>query len=151
MKSTASNTDRSNQDPQLLTVSAEFENPLPLPENESAWPPSARPEVFIKQEGGLKRVLAADICYVEALGDYVNVYCVGAGRFTLYATMKEMVLKLPAFHFARVHRKYIARLDRITNIEGDVLRMDVGRSGHPSEIPVGNSYKNALLGRLNIL
>lgn len=112
---------------------------------------SDRPEIFVKHEQRFIRLLNTDIQYVEALGDYVNIYTANLGRLTQYATMKEMERKLPFADFARVHRKYIVRLDRIMAIEGDVLHVDTGRSGHPNEIAIGSSYKSTLLNRLNLL
>lgn len=109
-----------------------------------------RNEIFVKQEQRLVRVPTADMHYVEALGDYVNVYTTRE-RYTVYTTMKEMETKLPQRDFARVHRKYIVRLDRIMAIENDQLVLDSfqenTRLSHA--VPIGNSYKAALLSRLN--
>ena len=127
---------------------------LPPPAPAASGPaPALLPEpttLFVKQEQRLQRLLQADIYCVEALGDYVNIYTTTA-RLTVYTTMKEMELKLPRGAFARVHRKYIARLDRILLLEGDGLQLDTGRALAPMEVPVGNSYKAGLLGRLNVV
>ncbi|TGE21769.1 GAF domain-containing protein [Hymenobacter aquaticus] len=114
---------------------------------------ASRNELFIKQDHKLVRVSAADIRYVEALGDYVNIYA-GRERHTVYSTMKELETKLPPREFARVHRKYIVRLDRIVAIEADAAIVDTGRVGEPTHllpVPIGSSYKSALLGRLNLV
>jgi len=113
----------------------------------------SRAEIFIKQESKLLRVKTADIRYVEALGDYVNIYA-GRERFTVYSTMKELETKLPARDFARVHRKYIVRLDRIVSIEADAALVDTGKGTEANNlmaVPIGNSYKSGLLNRLNLL
>ncbi|TGE27277.1 GAF domain-containing DNA-binding protein [Hymenobacter metallicola] len=115
---------------------------------------ASRNELFIKQDHKLVRVSAADIRYVEALGDYVNIY-VGRERHTVYSTMKELETKLPPREFARVHRKYIVRLDRIVAIETDAAIVDTGRGGEPATnllpVPIGSSYKAGLLNRLNLV
>jgi hypothetical protein len=114
----------------------------------------SRHEIFVKQEHKLVRVHTEDIRYVEALGDYVNIYT-SRERYTVYSTMKELEAKLPAREFARIHRKYIVCLDRITAIEGDAVQIDTGRSHDrspiPAVIPIGNSYKAILLSRLNLI
>ena len=113
----------------------------------------SRNEIFVKQEHRLIRVHTDDIRYVEALGDYVNIYT-SRERYTVYSTMKELETKLPAREFARIHRKYIVCLDRITAIEGDSVQVDVGRPQDrqsPTLIPIGNSYKAILLSRLNLI
>ncbi|KUG08218.1 hypothetical protein ASU33_08510 [Solirubrum puertoriconensis] len=108
---------------------------------------NGRTELFVKQDHKLVRVCATDISYVEALGDYVNIY-VGNERYTVYTTMKDMLTRLSPRDFVRVHRKYIVRLDRIVTIDGDSLVVDGGRA---SSVPIGNSYKQDLMGRLNLV
>jgi hypothetical protein len=114
----------------------------------------SRNEIFVKQDHKLVRVHTEDIRYVEALGDYVNIYT-SRERYTVYSTMKELEAKLPVREFARIHRKYIVCLDRITAIEGDTIAVDTGRNAdrqpNPTIVPIGNSYKAALLGRLNLI
>jgi DNA-binding LytR/AlgR family response regulator len=91
---------------------------------------------------------------VEALGDYVNIYT-SRERYTIHGTMKDLEAKLPPREFARVHRKYIVCLDRITAIEADTVQVDTGRAVNrqagPTLIPIGSSYKACLLSRLNLI
>lgn len=116
--------------------------------------PSRRPELFVKQDARLLRVPPADVTHFEALGDYVNLYTVRE-RLTVYGTMKDMQARLPAEDFARIHRKYIIRLDRLLALEGDTALLDAGRDGTISRpatvVPIGSSYKAALLARLHVL
>jgi DNA-binding LytR/AlgR family response regulator len=113
-----------------------------------------RSEIFVKQDQRLVRIATADLQYVEALGDYVNLYTTRE-RFTVYSTMKDLETKLPLRDFARVHRKYIVRLDRIMSIEADSALLDGIRdsslSRTPVRVPIGSSYKSGLLGRLNLV
>jgi GAF domain-containing protein len=108
---------------------------------------AGRQELFVKHDHKLRRIKVADITYVEALGDYVNIHA-GADRYTVYTTMKDILLRLPMQDFVRVHRKYIVNLNSVVAIDGDVLVVDGGRS---STVPIGNSYKADLLGRLNLI
>ncbi len=120
----------------------------------SAAEPAQRPELYVKQDARLLRVLPADVTHFEALGDYVNLHTVRE-RFTVYGTMKDMEARLPATDFARVHRKYIIRLDRLLALEGDTVLLDAGPgapAGRPATaVPIGNSYRAALLARLHVL
>ena len=108
----------------------------------------------MKQDQRLVRVTTADLQYVEALGDYVNLHTTRE-RLTVYGTMKDLETKLPARDFVRIHRKYIVRLDRIMAIEGDMALLDsvhdAGAAKPPVRVPIGNSYKAGLLGRLNLM
>jgi len=114
----------------------------------------SRNEIFVKQDQRLVRVTTAELQYVEALGDYVNLHTTHE-RLTVYGTMKDLETKLPSRNFARVHRKYIVRLDRIMAIEGDAALLDGGRTTGaaqvPVRVPIGSSYKAGLLSRLTLL
>jgi hypothetical protein len=113
-----------------------------------------RNEIFVKQEQRLIRVATADLQYVEALGDYVNLHTTRE-RITVYGTMKDLETKLPGRDFARIHRKYIVRLDRIVAIEADAALLDgipvAGQPRTPVRVPIGSSYKAGLLSRLTVV
>ena len=115
---------------------------------------NSRNEIFVKQDQRLVRVTTADLQYVEALGDYVNLHTTRE-RLTVYGTMKDLETKLPIRDFVRIHRKYIVRLDRIMAIEGDTALLDGVRDAGviraPVRVPIGSSYKAGLLGRLNLM
>ena len=121
---------------------------------EGLAPANSRPDIFVKQEQRLVRISTADLLYVEALGDYVNLY-LGRERLTVYGTMKDLETKLPSADFARIHRKYIVRLDRIAAIEGDTVALESSTPSGPGRVPVrvsiGSSYKAGLLGRLTVI
>lgn len=117
-------------------------------------PAGSRPEIFVKQDQRLLRVPTVELLYVEALGDYVNLY-LGRERLTIYGTMKDFETKLSGSEFARIHRKYIVRLERILFIEGDSVMLDGGPAAGPGRLPVrvaiGSSYKAGLLARLTVI
>lgn len=106
-------------------------------------------EIFVRQEQKLVRVATADITYVEALGDYVNIYT-ERERLTVYSTMKELETRLPGRDFARIHRKYIVCLGRIIAIETDTALVETSKTTTLT-LPIGSSYKAALLNRLNLI
>jgi len=106
-------------------------------------------EIFVRQEQKLVRVATTDIIYIEALGDYVNIYT-ERERLTVYSTMKELGNRLPSRDFVRVHRKYIVCLGRVVAIEADTALLETSKSTTLS-LPIGNSYKAALLSRLNLI
>lgn len=118
---------------------------------------ASKNDIFIKQESKLVKIPTADILWVEALGDYVNIHT-SKDRFTVYATMKDMETKLSALDFLRVHRKYIIRLDKIQTIEDEtavIEKRDASNAGHMMNglmyVPIGNSYKTTLMKRLNLI
>lgn len=101
--------------------------------------------IFIKKDGNrLIRLPAKDIVWIEALADYVNIYTIDA-RHTVLATMKSIEAKLPQKDFIRIHRSYIVRLDKITEIEENSVIL-------PGKVlPVSRSHRDDLFSRLKLL
>lgn len=102
-------------------------------------------DIFIKKESRLIKISARDIVWVEALADYVNIYCANNERHTLLATMKLMEDKLKKTDFARIHRSYIIRLDKIKEIEENSVSIN-GKT-----LPISRGYKDNLFKKLNLI
>ncbi len=100
--------------------------------------------IFVKVESRLLRLNLSDIDYVEAHGDYIQLHT-KSGKHMIYSTMKHIEANLPREEFARVHRSFIVRMDRIADITEHNLMID------KHIIPIGAMYKNDLLKKLNIL
>lgn len=102
--------------------------------------------LFVKHQSRLVKLNMADIYFVEALKDYVQVNTKDA-RYTIHATMKDVEKKLPLHVFQRVHRSFIVNMDRIEAIAGsNVVMQDTQK-----EIPVGGNYRDELGARINLL
>jgi len=112
--------------------------------NHASAPPLTDSDVFIKKDGKLIKIPAKEIIWIEALADYVNVYTTTA-RYIVLGTMKTIESKLPEREYARIHRSYIIRLDKIVSID-DSFAMIAGQS-----VPVSRTYRENLLKRLTIL
>lgn len=100
--------------------------------------------IFVKSNSMLVKVKTSDIYFVEALKDYV-VINTAQTRFTIHSTMKDIEKKLPSTEFIRVHRSYIVRIDKIAAIEQPNLILEDIKK----EIPIGGSFKDDLIKRLN--
>lgn len=100
--------------------------------------------LFIKTDSRLVQVFKEHILYIEALGNYVTVFTTN-GKYIVLSTMKDLESKLTPPDFARVHRSYIVRLDKITSIEDNFIN-----SGGKA-IPIGKNYKDELMKSLNTL
>jgi DNA-binding LytR/AlgR family response regulator len=100
--------------------------------------------VFVKVDSQLVKVRTTDILWVEAFGDYVNIFT-ETDKFIVHSTMKGMENKLPSDAFLRVHRSYIVRLEKIKAIEETVII--IGKK----LIPIGDSYRSTLMKRLTML
>ena len=102
--------------------------------------------LFVKANSRLVKVYLKDIYYVEALKDYVIINTQYA-RYTVHSTMKDIEKKLGTIEFIRVHRSYIVRIDKIQAIENQTVVLE----NEKKAIPVVGSYRDELLGKLNLL
>lgn len=102
--------------------------------------------LFIKHNSRLVKVNAADIYYVEALKDYMQIVTADM-RYIIHATMKDMEKKLPKSVFQRIHRSYMVNMSKIQAISGaDIILSDIQK-----EIPVGGNYRDEFSERINVL
>jgi len=102
--------------------------------------------IFVKSNSKLVKLNTSDIYFIEALKDYVVINTLDS-RYTIHSTMKDIERKMPDAEFARVHRSYIVRLDKIEEIDHHNLILE----DHKKQIPIGGSYKDELSRRINLV
>jgi DNA-binding LytR/AlgR family response regulator len=102
--------------------------------------------LFVKANSRLVKVNLKDIFYVEALKDYV-VINTQYTRYTIHSTMKDIERKLDNGDFLRVHRSFIVRIDKIQAIENQTVVLEENKK----VIPIGGSYRDELLNKLNMI
>lgn len=117
---------------------------LSAPEDAAPVDPVERPERFLVRKMGREfLVAAADIEWLEASGNYVNLYVRGH-HYPLRSTMTALEPRLDPRRFQRVHRSYMVNLDHLAEIEpldtGDA-RLKL-RDGTP--VPCSRRYREAL-------
>ena len=99
---------------------------------------------FVKVDTKLVRVDFPDVCYVEALGDYVHIVMTHS-KYIVYSTMRAIEDKFPGGRFVRVHRSFIINIDHVQALEDNSLLIK------DKYIPIGQTYLRGLLQRLNKL
>ena len=102
--------------------------------------------IFVKSKYQLVKVKTQEIYFIEALKDYVRINTIDH-RYIIHSTMKSIKEKLPAADFARVHRSFIVRLDKISAIEFPNIVIEHDRK----HIPIGSSYKEELMNKLKLV
>ncbi|HTA82529.1 MAG TPA: LytTR family DNA-binding domain-containing protein [Bacteroidia bacterium] len=101
-------------------------------------------ELFIKVTNKFVHLNLNDILVIEALADYVNIY-VDKQRYTVLSTMKAIEDKLPKKDFIRVHRSYIVRIDKIKEIDDQIISIA------DQHIPISRNMKDPVMNALNKL
>ena len=128
--------------PRFLKAVSKAQENLQKPVLDTASPNGR--DLFVKADNKIVRLLFADINFVEALSDYVIINT-PAKRYIVHSTMKGIEQKLPEADFVRVHRSYIINLKQIQTIEDSGIVME------QKTIPIGASYRNKFLKKLNLL
>jgi DNA-binding LytR/AlgR family response regulator len=105
-------------------------------------------EIFIKKGSTLVKLKIKDIIYVEALENYVILNTKNE-KFTIHFTMKAIEYQLPSGTFIRVHRSFIVNISLIKTIKENSLDLIIGNEVR--DIPIGQSYRDPLLNRINIM
>ena len=107
---------------------------------------NASDSIYVRTNSRLKRIKFDEICYVEALRDYITISTT-TENYTAHINMKEITRFLPEKDFVRIHKSFIVRMDKIFSIKYVSLVVE----GSMKEIPVGNFYRKDLYARLNML
>lgn len=100
--------------------------------------------IFVRSGGVLIKIKLENIQYVQAIGDYVNIFT-SDKRHTVHITLKNIEEKLPTEKFFRLHRSYLVSLSHIDNIEEN----SAYTGKHP--LPIAGQFKKELLKRLNMI
>lgn len=100
-------------------------------------------EVFVKDGTRLVRVVFDDLILLKAEANYVEFVSTDSSVLSL-GSIGKLEQQLPA-DFIRAHRSYIVNVRHITKVEGFTLFLG------KHSVPIGESYRDALLARLPVL
>ena len=94
--------------------------------------------LFLKTGYEQVKVMFDDICYLEATGNYVN-FELKDKQLLSRMTISEVVNLLPEDQFIRIHRSFIAAVNKVEKIERHQLVVN------GAVLPVGSSYYQNLM------
>lgn len=98
--------------------------------------------LFLYSNKTLYKISVDDVLFLKAEIDYVNVATEEKGILIL-DSLRNWIEKLQGFRFIQVHRSYIINIDKITKVYGN--QIFIGEK----VIPIGKTYKEAFLKRIN--
>lgn len=97
--------------------------------------------VLVRSDFKVFRIFHEDILYIESMREYVT-YHTRQGKKISLGSLKKLQQDLPAQQFIRIHKSYIANIDFITALEGNLVH--IGKE----KLPIGSSYKEDVLKRV---
>ena len=86
----------------------------------------------------LKKVILAEIIYIQAMQNYVNIVT-ETEEIKVYSTMKDIAEQL-GDRFIRIHKSYIVATHQINIFENGYLIL----TDKQSKLPVGRTFKDGL-------
>lgn len=99
---------------------------------------------FVKKGSMLVKVFLDNIQWIQAMDNYVIIQT-NTDQFVIHSTMRDIEMKLPPTKFMRVHRSYIISLEKVSVLDENTIVIN------DKTIPIGKSYKDAFMERLNFL
>ena len=105
---------------------------LPVPEES---------HIFLKADRRLVKIAYHEICYIEALGDYLKIHRPDE-PLIVYMTLSKLETLLPASRFIRIHRSTIVNMAYIRFIEGNFMQVN------QTMLSIGQTYREGVRKRL---
>ncbi len=100
--------------------------------------------LLIRADYKLTKIALSEIHYIEGLGDYLKVFYGDNKLIVARMTMKNILAKLPAKEFLRVHRSFIVPYSKIENVRNKTILIQ------GQEIPIGTSYEAEFFEKFKI-
>jgi len=99
---------------------------------------------FIRSKGSLHKIRFNEITYVQSDRNYSLVHA-NDRRFAAKISLNNLMHKLPSNEFVRIHQSYIISFDKVDKINVQDETISIGEKN----LPLGKTYKSALMKRIN--
>ncbi|WP_343671490.1 LytTR family DNA-binding domain-containing protein [Chitinophaga sp.] len=97
--------------------------------------------IFVRADFSLIKIPLADILYIEGLADYLKIHIKDRKPIVARMPMKDMMEKLHAGDFIRVHRSFILPFSKIEAVRGTTIYIG------DKEFPIGRTYADEFFNR----
>lgn len=111
--------------------------------NNKAQTPNAE-ILFLNVDKTLHKIILNDILYLESDRNYITVVT-KTQKLSYIDSLKNWIEKLPETQFIQIHKSYIINSKCVDKISGNELYIEKNR------LPIGRTYKQELLKRLQIV
>jgi two-component system, LytTR family, response regulator len=91
--------------------------------------------IFLKDGYEQVKIRFNDILYIEASGNYLNIFLKDQQKIMTRSTINDLTLLLPESDFTRVHRSYIVSNKQVEKYNKQAVFIGF------TEIPIGNTYQ----------
>lgn len=102
--------------------------------------------IFVKFNNAYQRINIEDIDWLMSEGNYVTIF-VGDKKYVIKWSLSQMKSELPENDFVQIHKRYIINMDKIERL--NLANNQIMIVNTP--LPIGRTFKNDLIERLNLL
>lgn len=106
----------------------------------------ARKVIIVKQEYADVSVPVSEIMYVEAMENYSKIFKIDGTCIISHSNLKGIMDMLPLESFVRIHRSYIAPVNKIMSFNKQSIRLSSGKI-----LPVGKQFADNLSNIMNTI
>ena len=96
--------------------------------------------LFVRSDKKLIKIDINEIQYIEAYGNYIKIFT--EKMILTPQTLNDFLEKLPP-NFLRIHKSFVINFNRLKLIDGNQIVLQDG-----AKVPIGKSYKKAVLDRV---
>ncbi|MEP6844731.1 MAG: LytTR family DNA-binding domain-containing protein [Panacibacter sp.] len=96
---------------------------------------------FLKVDNRFEKINYEEILFIEALQNYVAIYT-ASKKMLSYITFTQVEKQLPPDKFMKVHKSYIVAIDKIKNVEGNIINID------QHQVPVSRGLKEEVMQKI---
>ena len=107
---------------------------LPQPEDKIVEPTF----IFFKADKKIHKYYFSDILFIEGSGNYVKIHSKSEKPLMVLDKLSDLLEKLPAKQFIRIHKSFIVNVSDIQKIEGNMLTI------HNKILPISTTFKQNL-------
>jgi DNA-binding LytR/AlgR family response regulator len=103
-------------------------------------------ELYIWDNGKIKRIMIDEIVYLEACRCYCEIIMANDKKIVPSMSLHEVETFLPEDRFIRIHRTFTINRRYLKEISGNMVMMSDGK-----QLPIGRSYRKLFMNSLNII
>ncbi|WDF75961.1 LytTR family DNA-binding domain-containing protein [Mucilaginibacter sp. KACC 22773] len=104
---------------------------------------TADESLYVHSEYRIVKIDLSAIEYIESMENYIRIHLTNDKPVFTLMTLKEVLKKLPADKFQRIHRSYIVPVSKIKSIQNRKAQLtDI-------ELPVSDAYYESIRGLVN--
>jgi DNA-binding LytR/AlgR family response regulator len=100
--------------------------------------------IFIKNKGSFIKIYFDDILYLKSAHVYVELYLKNSKKFLVRRSLNNILVSLD-LNFIQIQRSFVVNIKYITEIKGSSLML------LKDEIPIGKTYREQLIKRINLV